>query len=132
MAKASLPCGQKRSLRTNGVNSGEVVVEDAVQRRGSDSNQSTSETPRDGYPQAEPHAVDSPEQSPGLPPETFTVHHDRTEPNRGQLPGDHYIRVGRRLPGRLLTDGDYHVLPGEVPSIPTGGVRRAVLRSSAS
>ena len=93
------------------MNSGEVVVEDAVQRRGSDSNQSTSETSRDGYPQAEPHAVDSPEQSPGLPPETFAVYHDGTETIRGRLPGDRYVRVGRRLPGQSPPDGDYHVLP---------------------
>ena len=75
------------------------------------------------WPQNEPAMAELPIPNPDPPRETFTVHRDRTEPNRGQLPGDRYVRVGRRLPGRLPLDGDYHVLPAK--SRPRHGRRPA-------
>jgi amino acid transporter len=72
----------------------------------------------------EPGAADSTTPS-KAPPATFAIYHDRPETMDGRLPGDRYLRIGGRLPGRLPAEGDFHVLAGEFPPLPTGGLRRA-------
>src|SRR4051794_3677840 len=54
------------------------------------------------------------------------VHRDRTESIRAQLPTDRLVRVGSHLTSRFPIEGDFHFLPGEAPSAPTGGAGRVV------
>src|SRR5215210_2506812 len=107
MAKASLQCGRKLPLRTNGMGIREIVVEDASPRRGVDSEQSTNTASRDGYPRGETGAATPSEQRSNPPPETSAVQSDRAGPVHGQPPGDRHVQVGRRLPGRMPKD-DFH------------------------
>src|SRR4051794_4909657 len=62
------------------------------------------------------------------PPDvTFSVYRNGTGTIGGRLPGDRYVRVGRRQSSQLPCEEDFHVLPGNVPPTPRG-VRLALTR----
>lgn len=48
------------------------------------------------------------------PRQTAVTLHDHEETVHGRLPGDQYVRVGRRRRGEPPDEADYHVLAGEV------------------